>query len=96
MMRKHDTSVPERIGNFVNSTNDNLNAFAGGMLVDATMQLPIALSPWGSVRNAIAKDNARRMTGVPIYVSPEEMDEDDRYDVGLEYARLFDDNMVRE
>lgn len=93
------TGAPERIANFLTDTNDNANAFAGGALVDVAMR---SLLPGGEhgrtlvgdARAALMQDRARHLTGAPLYVSPEETEDEELRDLGEKYASLFDKRNV--
>lgn len=90
---KRDESTPiwKRMNNFLTNTAENANSFAGGMLVDANMRLlpaPIG-GAIGDFRMARKQDKARRLTGIPEYINPDEVE-----NVGSNkgYARLIDED----
>lgn len=103
-VRRRDEPIWWRSNNALDDTTNNLNAAAGGALVDIGMQtfmppfvkgrvLPAyprfdeTLAP--RIYNAAMQDRARHLTGTDLYVSPEQIDPEDRRDLGADYASLI-------
>lgn len=93
--------IDDRLGNVMSSGGDFANAFYGGVLVDAVMNL-LGLSENGPlvpriVNGAIASD-ARRHTGVAPFVSPDDVVPKAGVGAGVDegYADRYDDIISRE
>jgi hypothetical protein len=70
-VRDYDTSLGDRVNNFLNlneNVDDLLNSFSGGVAVDALMQSPFL--PF-ELADAGRRGAARRATGVRQFVDPE-------------------------
>lgn len=102
--RRRDEPVWWRADNMLGDTTNNLNAAAGGALVDIGMQT--FMPPFAKGRilpayprfnetlvpriyNAAMQDRARHLTGTDLYVSPEQVDPKKRRDLGADYASLI-------
>lgn len=85
-VRDYDTNAGDRLNSFFDP-GELANAFAGGVTVDALMQmLPVA----SQLVPAARRDAARRRTGVAQFVDPEERE---KRTVSGAYSLGFDDDI---
>lgn len=105
-IRNYDTSLQNRFSNLINP-DDLANSFAGGVVVDALMNLlPMPGYVNGRLRptmqnsapyqigQAVRRDLARKATGVDQWIDPKYPDK--FTPVSDEYASMFDNTMREE